>query len=107
MRRAGVALIAANHETDVNAQELRELLERVEDTRELVLLDVRGGRPDPAGELHAAWRDAADAADRAYGAWCVRPIRATFAAYRAAADRADAAQDALWLQAARRALAYV
>jgi hypothetical protein len=87
--------------------ELRDLLERVDDTRELVLLDISIDRPDPAGELHAAWREAARAAADMYAEWRARPDRLTFASYRAAADRADAAQDGLWLDAARRALAHV
>jgi hypothetical protein len=107
MTAAGELATPANHASDMSYQELRDLLERVEDTRELVLLDISSDRPDPEGELHAVWREAARAAEDTYADWRARPDRSTFASYRAAADRADAAQDALWLDAARRALAHV
>ena len=89
MTAAGELTTPANHANDMSYQELRDLLERVDDTRELVLLDIGIDRPDPAGELHAAWREAARAADDTYAEWRARPDRSTFASYRAAApDRA-------------------
>jgi hypothetical protein len=74
----------------MSAQELRDLLERVDDTREIVL--QRGEEPTPAESL---WREARAEANVALEAWRSRPGPDTYSAYRAAEDRADAAQDSL------------
>lgn len=77
----------------MSTRELRQLLEHVEDTRELVLGAAAGDRRCP--ELIAAWRAARSDAVRAYDTWCSLRRGDAYAAYRAAQDRADAAQDAL------------
>jgi hypothetical protein len=76
----------------MSAQELRDLLERVDDTREIVLR--RGDEPAPA-ELLVVWREARSEATTALEQWRSRPGPDTYSAYRAAEDRADAAQDSL------------
>ena len=81
----------------MSVQELRELLERIEDTREIVL------RPDPdevarAGEPLAVWRAARDEANSALEAWRREPGELAYAVYRAAEDRADAAEASLRLR---------
>ena len=81
----------------MSVQELRELLERIEDTREVVL------RPDPekvagAGEPLAIWRAARAEANAALEAWRREPGPLAFAVYRAAEDRADAAEASLRLR---------
>jgi hypothetical protein len=72
-------------------KQLRDLLQGVPDTREIVI------RPQhrAADGLTAAWRAAHDEATRAMEAWRGAPGPESFAAFRAAEDRADAAQDAL------------
>jgi hypothetical protein len=79
----------------MSAHELKELLDQVSDTRELVLRprhaeDDRAWKP-----LYDAWSDAHEEAEDAYWEWRVRGGPGAYAAYRAAADREDAAQDAL------------
>ena len=88
----------------MSVQELRELLERIEDTREIVL------RPGPgdvsrSGELLAVWRAARAEANAALRAWRRQPGAAAYAVYRAAEDRADAAEASLRLRPALGALA--
>jgi hypothetical protein len=85
----------------MSVQELRELLERIEDTREIVL------RPSPspgdisrAGEPLAVWRAARAEANSALEAWRRDPGDAGYAVYRAAEDRADAAEASLRLRPA-------
>jgi hypothetical protein len=85
-------------------QELERLLERIEDTSEIVLggivaRDLRKAR-DP--EAYCVWEAARAEARRAYDAWRTTRTRRAYAAYRAAADRADAAQDVLAAAAAPR-----
>ena len=78
----------------MSERELEDLLERIEDTPELVL----GPAAEPAdgpSELFAAWDDARRDANSAYDAWLARPGADAYVIYRAAADRADAAEDAL------------
>jgi len=74
----------------MSSHELRALLDGVPDTRELVL------RRQPTwSAAYDAWRDAAEDAGRAYGAWVETHTADAWTAYVAAQDRADAAQDAL------------
>jgi hypothetical protein len=79
----------------MSRRELEDLLERIEDTREIVLGPMAAGWAPGSGELYAVWNDARHVANRAYLAWRENPGREAYAAYRAAADRADAAADAL------------
>jgi hypothetical protein len=79
----------------MSAKDLKELLEHLDDTHEIVLGPVI--EPDdepsvPVEELLLCWRDAEDEAACAYRLWRGRPGAEAFAVYRAAADRADAAQ---------------
>jgi hypothetical protein len=74
----------------MSAHELKELLDQVADTRELVLRRV------PAwNALYDAWSDAHEEAEDAYCDWRLRGGTVRYSAYRAAQDREDAAQDAL------------
>jgi len=77
----------------MSPERLRELLQEVPDTREIVIRPHARG--DVGDELVAAWRIAHEEATRALDAWRARPGRRAWAVFRAAADRADAAQDAL------------
>ena len=79
----------------MSVHELKELLDQVADTRELVLRRDATWAP-----VFDAWSDARDEAARAYGEWRVQPSAAAYVAYRAAQDREDAAQDALAFLAA-------
>lgn len=76
----------------MSGRELRDLLEGVDDTHELVL---RGSGDWYADELHAAWDAARHEANCAYDEWRQARGPTAYAAYRAAADRSDAAQDAM------------
>jgi hypothetical protein len=78
----------------MSRRDLEELLERIEDTREIVLgpyavEDHRDG--DPLADLHAIWTDARYVAQQAYDFWRANPGAEAYAVYRAAADREDAA----------------
>ena len=79
----------------MRARELRDLLDEVPDTRELVLrrTDAAGPAWAPA---YAAWSDAHEEAEWALGHWTRGGGADAYAAYRAAQDREDAAQDALF-----------
>jgi hypothetical protein len=88
----------------MSVQELRELLERIEDTREIVLRSAPGG-VSRAGEPLAVWRAARAEANAALRAWQRRPGAAAYAVYRAAEDRADAAEASLRLRPELGALA--
>jgi hypothetical protein len=74
----------------MGAHELKDLLDQVADTRELVLRRAPTWAP-----VHAAWRDAREDAAEAYRHWRATGQAADYAAYRAAQDREDAAQDSL------------
>ena len=80
----------------MTTRELRQLLQDVEDTREIVLTDRAA--PTEAwevAELQTVWSAARAEANPAYDAWRATGGRSAYATYRAAEDRADAAQDAL------------
>ena len=81
----------------MSTRELKELLERVEDTRELIIDPAVGQETAVVGEseLLAVWAAARDESRRADAEWCAHSGADRYAVYRAAADRADAAQDAL------------
>jgi len=91
----------------MSAKDLKELLEHLDDTHEIVVLGPVAGAADEAPlppareELVLCWRDAEDEAARAYRRWREIPGAEAFAVYRAAADRAEAAQDALAVVSAR------
>ena len=74
----------------MSAHELKDLLDQVPDTRELVL-----HRSGSDWEVYTAWSDAHEEAEDAYGDWRLRGGAIRYATYRAAQDREDAAQDAL------------
>jgi hypothetical protein len=73
----------------VSSHELRDLLDQVADTREIVL------RRQRRSATYDAWSDARDEARQAYYCWSAAPDAGTYTAYRAAQDREDAAQDTL------------
>jgi hypothetical protein len=73
----------------VSIHELRDLLDQVADTREIVLR-----RPRTCA-AYDAWSDARDETRIAYRRWAAAPAADSYAAYRAAQDREDAAQDSL------------
>jgi hypothetical protein len=70
--------------------ELKQLLDQVADTRELVLRRAHTWSAD-----FDAWSDARDESFAAYGEWRALRTRESYVAYRAAQDREDAAQDTL------------
>ena len=74
----------------MSAHELKDLLDQVPDTRELVIR-----RADTWAPVLDAWKDARDDARAAYRDWRLTRGAEAYAAYRAAQDREDAAQDAL------------
>jgi hypothetical protein len=74
----------------VSSPELKDLLDQVADTRELVLRRVRTWSAS-----YDAWVEAREDAGAAYQAWRSLPTAEAYAAYRAAQDREDAAQDTL------------
>jgi hypothetical protein len=73
----------------VSIHELRDLLDQVADTREMVLRRPR------SCAAYDAWSDARDETQIAYHRWVAAPAAESYAAYRAAQDREDAAQDSL------------
>jgi hypothetical protein len=74
----------------MSTPELKQLLDQVADTREIVLRRPRTWSAD-----FDAWTDAREETLAAYGAWQAERSRETYVAYRAAQDREDAAQDTL------------
>jgi hypothetical protein len=88
----------------MSVQELRELLERIEDTREIVL-GPGPGEVSRAGEPLAVWRAARAESNAALESWRRDPGETAYAVYRAAEDRADAAEASLRLRPELRALA--
>lgn len=79
----------------MSPRELRQLLEYVEDTREIVLTRGDAVGATRRDELEAVWGAARAEANLAYDAWRAEPGASAYAVYRAAEDRADAAEDAL------------
>lgn len=77
----------------MSAHDLKELLDQVPDTHELILRRVDTG-PD-SGALYDAWSDAHEESEEALVDWRRLGGGARYATYRAAQDREDAAQDAL------------
>jgi hypothetical protein len=78
----------------MSAQDLKDLLDQVADTRELVLRRSAGHGP-AWNALYDAWNDAHEEAEDALWEWRARGGGERYSLYRAAADREDAAQDAL------------
>jgi hypothetical protein len=74
----------------MSQHELKNLLDGVADTRELVLRRAGG-----SGATYDAWNDAHDEAEEALRVWGATGTAEAYAIYRAAQDREDAAQDAL------------
>jgi hypothetical protein len=84
----------------VSSHELKNLLDQVPDTFELVLR-----RPRTCGADFDAWREAREEARDAYRTWIAQHSAEAYAVYRAAQDREDAAQDTLATTARGRARA--
>lgn len=78
----------------MSVRELKELLDQVPDTRELVLRRTADAGPAWRA-LYDAWNDAHEEAEEALVGWRSRGGTHAYWLYRAAADREDAAQDAL------------
>ena len=78
----------------MSTTELKDLLDQVADTRELVLRGAASTGPS-FDAVYDAWSDAHEEAEHAYGIWRTSAGRDHYAVYRAAQDREDAAQDAL------------
>jgi hypothetical protein len=74
----------------VSIPELKQLLDQVADTRELVLRRERSW-----GAEYGAWSDAHEEAEDAYLRWRATGTAEAYLVYRAAQDREDAAQDTL------------
>jgi hypothetical protein len=74
----------------MSTHDLKQLLDQVADTREIVLRRPRSWSAD-----YDAWGDARDAAHEAYRLWLAAHSGEAYAVYRAAQDREDAAQDTL------------
>ena len=74
----------------MSSHELKNLLDQVPDTHELVLRRPRTWSAD-----FDAWREAREEARDAYQTWIVQHTAEAYAVYRAAQDREDAAQDTL------------
>jgi hypothetical protein len=75
----------------MSSHELKQLLDQVADTREIVLRRTRRTAE------YDAWSDAHEEAEHAYLRWRADSSAETYTAYRAAQDREDAAQDTLAL----------
>ena len=82
----------------MSTTELKELLDQVGDTRELILRRAAGLGP-AFNAVYDAWSDAHEEAEHAYVAWRSSGGADAYALYRAAQDREDAAQDALGVTA--------
>lgn len=88
----------------MSARQLRDLLDRVEDTGEVVITSLRSGDWF-VDELAEAWKAAETEADYALSAWNEEGGAEAYAVYLAAADRAAAAQDTLAAATATRVAA--
>jgi len=78
----------------MSTTELKDLLDQVADTRELVLRG-RASMGPSFNAVYDAWSDAHEEAEHAYIVWRTSTGGDQYAVYRAAQDREDAAQDAL------------
>ena len=74
----------------MSTPELKQLLDQVADTREIVLRRARTWSAD-----YDAWSDAHEDAEDAFRCWMLSGDAEDYAVYRAAQDREDAAQDTL------------
>jgi hypothetical protein len=74
----------------VSTPELKQLLDQVADTREIVLRRERTW-----SAAYDAWSDAHEEAEDALLRWRADATAEAYTAYRAAQDREDAAQDTL------------
>jgi outer membrane protein TolC len=74
----------------MSSHELKNLLDQVPDTRELVLRRPRTWSAD-----FDAWREAREETRDAYQTWFAQQTAEAYVVYRAAQDREDAAQDTL------------
>lgn len=86
----------------MTTRQLRQLLEHVEDTREIVLCDSGRTEARERDELAAVWSAARAEANLAYTDWREGGGPEAYAVYRAAEDRADSAQAALAATSAAR-----
>ncbi|MDX6648953.1 MAG: hypothetical protein QOI91_1429 [Solirubrobacteraceae bacterium] len=77
----------------MSRRDLEDLLERIDDTREIVLGPTEESLADDG--LYAVWDAARREANAAYGQWQDGGGSEAYAAYQAAADREDAAAAAL------------
>jgi hypothetical protein len=73
----------------VSTPDLKQLLDQVADTRELIL------RRRTWSAEYGAWSDAHEEAEEAYQDWGAAGTADAYWIYRAAQDREDAAQDTL------------
>ena len=78
----------------MSTTELKDLLDQVADTRELVLRGAASLGPS-FNAVYDAWSDAHEEAEHAYVKWRANTGGDEYTVYRAAQDREDAAQDAL------------
>ena len=78
----------------MSTTELKDLLDQVADTRELVLRGAAAMGPS-FNAVYDAWSDAHEEAEHAYLAWRANMGGDRYTVYRAAQDREDAAQDSL------------
>ena len=74
----------------MSSHELKNLLDQVPDTYEIVLRRPRTWSAD-----FDAWREAREETCDAYQSWIAHHTAEAYAVYRAAQDREDAAQDTL------------
>lgn len=79
----------------MSTQQLRSMLDQLEDTREVVVAASGADRIRQIDALFAVWSVADAEAHIAYESWCAERSGDAYSVYRAAQDRADAAQDAL------------
>jgi hypothetical protein len=101
MRRNGCrAGTPSGEDRAVSSHELKNLLDQVPDTFELVLR-----RPRSRGADLDAWHEAREEARDAYRTWIAHHSAEAYTVYRAAQDREDAAQDTLATTARGRARA--
>lgn len=84
----------------MSRRDLEDLLEHIEDTREIVLGPGRLTPEELRDELYAVWDGARLEVNAAYEDWLSARGAEAYAAYRAAADREEAAAAALASSAA-------